>query len=304
MIKIHKNKNFRRPPIPTSKPKQIYFLTDKTLSSFETETIAQPISKQILPQLTCLNLTQTILSCYSKPLQQSNKLTSLSISKTKPTSHSQYFAKLSSRNQKQISLKPNNRSINTYTNSQETTHSSNKRFHLNNNSRSPTPNIKTFRSCKSNISSRNNSTDKTNINVIQLNNEYIQTHNLFKLKGQETRFAEYGKKEKKYIETRENKPCELIYTKMSRNFKDRKINYKTINDIKMTSEIIETKKMIRFWKAVFDVSYPRIMLKKIKQSTASSSKDRKNMLYEIRKQNKINRDAIKYNKFHFSRNNN
>ena len=91
---------------------------------------------------------------------------------------------------------------------------------------------------------------------------------------------------------------------MSRNFKDRKINYKTINDIKMTSEIIETKKMIRFWKAVFDVSYPRIMLKKIKQSTTSSSKDRKNMLYEIRKQNKTNRDAIKYNKFHFSRNNN
>ena len=294
MIKIHKNKNFKRPPIPTSKPKPIYLLTDKTLSSFETETITQPISKQIFPQLTCLNLTQTIFPCYPKPLQQNNKLTSLSITKTKSTSHSQYFAKLSSRNQKQILLKPNNRSINTYTNSQETTHYSNKRLHLNNNSRSPTPNIKTFRSCKSNISSRNNSTDKTNINVIQLNNEYIQTHNLFKLKDQETRFAEYGKKEKKYIETRENKPCELIYTKMSRNFKDRKINYKTINDIKMTSEIIETKKMIRFWKAVFDVSYPRIMLKKIKQSTTSSSKDRKNMLYEIRKQNKTNRDAIKY----------
>lgn len=202
------------------------------------------------------------------------------------------------------------------TDSKETTDNSRKsRKSVNSSSRPPTCQPRTihpFTITEGTKLSRHNSTTnrnerRTNLNVIKLDVDYINSNNMFcdDNNNKEGKYNVNECKNKKRSErnVKADRQSKLIYNGMIGCFKDSKVKYnKDVKDKTVVNEVVEMKKSIRFWKAVFDVSYSRIVMNCIKEGNCGLTgrysneegmkSKRKNLSQKIRR---------KFRKFYFSR---
>ena len=86
---------------------------------------------------------------------------------------------------------------------------------------------------------------------------------------------------------------------MNKKFYDEKVSAKTSRDKTMESEAIEMKKIIRFWKGVFDISYPQIMVDKMKYSCMLNRQDKSKEKSAILRPKSITENEIKVKKGNF-----
>ena len=164
-------------------------------------------------------------------------------------------------------------------------------------------NISTSESSNKTKSSRIFSFSTTNINPFVINeepkiinqkkelnikyhksNRIIQTNDIFHFKNYKTTFNKYSQIKPKI--TRQNskkKLGKLIFTEMNNKFYDSKISIKSSRDKSIENESIKIKQIIRFWKGVMDISYPKIIINKIntKYESKNNNNKKKNNTYSF-----------------------
>ena len=152
--------------------------------------------------------------------------------------------------------------------------------------------------------SRRNSTDRnerqTNLNVIKLDVDYINSNNMFNDDNKE-RKHEVGECANAKRNVKEDKQSKLIYNGMIGCFKDSKVKCKDVKDKTVVNEVVETKRSIRFWKAVFDVSYSRIVMECIKEGMCVTGRHWKEGGWQSKRKNLSQKVKRKFKKFYFSR---
>lgn len=129
-------------------------------------------------------------------------------------------------------------------------------------------------------------------------NEMINLNTLFRMNNYETNLLKYS--QTKRIEKKPKKKInKIVYMQMNKKFYDEKVSAKTSRDKTMESEAIEMKKIIRFWKGVFDISYPQIMVDKMKYSCMLNRQDKSKEKSAILRPKSITENEIKVKKGNF-----
>ena len=96
-------------------------------------------------------------------------------------------------------------------------------------------------------------------------NDFLQINNLFVMQGFKSNLNKYNSSKRRKKIVKKLNPNKLIFNDMYKKYMCDDIKYKTSRDKTMENEAIEAKKMLRFWKGVFDYSYPRIIIESIKE---------------------------------------
>ena len=126
----------------------------------------------------------------------------------------------------------------------------------------------------------------------------INLNTLFRMNNYETNLLKYS--QTKRIEKKPKKKInKIVYMQMNKKFYDEKVSAKTSRDKTMESEAIEMKKIIRFWKGVFDISYPQIMVDKMKYSCMLNRQDKSKEKSAILRPKSITENEIKVKKGNF-----
>ena len=117
---------------------------------------------------------------------------------------------------------------------------------------------------------------KNDLNINNKSNRFIQTNDIFHFKNYKTTFNKYSQIKPKI--TRQNskkKLGKLIFTEMNNKFYDSKISIKSSRDKSIENESIKIKQILRFWKGVMDISYPKIITNKINTKYELNNKNQK-----------------------------
>lgn len=123
--------------------------------------------------------------------------------------------------------------------------------------------------------------------------EMIRLNDLFRMKNYETNLFKYNMTKRNEEKKKQKKKIgKIVYMEMKNKFYDDKVEAKTSRDKTIESESIEMKKIIRFWKGIFDITYPNIVVDKMKYS-CMQSKENKNLIKFSNDQGNI---GIKVNK--------
>ena len=69
---------------------------------------------------------------------------------------------------------------------------------------------------------------------------------------------------------------------MSDKFYDTKVSFKNSRDKTIEDESIKIKKIVRFWKGVMDISYPKIIINKIQLQYENSINQKRNSIFSFR----------------------
>ena len=97
------------------------------------------------------------------------------------------------------------------------------------------------------------------------NQDYIRLNDIFHLKNYQTNLNKYSKVKPKFTkQTHQKKIGKLIYSQMNHKFYDSKISIRSSRDKTIEEESNRIKQILRFWKGVFDISFPIIITDKIK----------------------------------------
>ncbi len=117
---------------------------------------------------------------------------------------------------------------------------------------------------------------KNDLNINNKSNRFIQINDIFHFKNYKTTFNKYSQIKPKI--TRQNskkKLGKLIFTEMNNKFYDSKISIKSSRDKSIENESIKIKQILRFWKGVMDISYPKIITNKINTKYELNNKNQK-----------------------------
>ena len=295
---------FKRPPKPKLKLNHI----PKPSKLPQTELPSKPNIILPFPQLPFPQLYTSSTTSFGS--RSHSHLHSTSHSNSRKTKYFQTPSLLTSRHSSSSKQK------HMITDSKETTDNSRRsRKSVNSSSRPPTckpqQTVRPFTITEGTKLSRHNSTTdrnehRTNLNVIKLDVDYINSNNMFcEDNNKELKYEvhECSNKKRNERNVKADRQSKLIYNGMIGCFKDSKVKCnKDIKDKTVVNEVVETKKSIRFWKAVFDVSYTRIVMNYIKEGNygltgrcwreEGTKSKRKNLSQKIKR---------KFKKFYFSR---
>ena len=116
------------------------------------------------------------------------------------------------------------------------------------------------------------------------NQDYIRLNDIFHLKNYQTNLNKYSKIKPKFTkQTHQKKLGKLIYSQMNHKFYDSKISIRSSRDKTIEEESNRIKQILRFWKGVFDISFPIIITDKIKTQYESNYFKRiRNKTYSFR----------------------
>ena len=115
------------------------------------------------------------------------------------------------------------------------------------------------------------------------NNTGFLNEDIFHLRNFKTNLNKYSKIKPKI--TRQNnkkKYDKLIFCEMSDKFYDTKVSFKNSRDKTIEDESIKIKKIVRFWKGVMDISYPKIIINKIQLQYENSINQKRNSTFSFR----------------------
>ena len=278
MFPVNLKKKFTKPPIPTIKPKPFNLNVQYELGAFTPRVKANNLQKKTIP-LPEINLKQISTSFHNNYSQTPMHSNPNSKSKRKIIGNASSTC-VSRHNTKNINNTKSKDKVYTIE-----TSSSNK-IHSIKIKRPPSGIYKRILPFNFNDypkTSRTNSKEKNkvnNVNRIITENDYVHIHDLFRMKCHENNSNQRKKKENDYNSVKRSKGDNLIDNEILRYFKDEKIYDKETRNKSVNNVVTETKKVIRFWKAVLDASYPRIIVKQMKEcSQTMNKKDNEINLY-------------------------
>ena len=124
---------------------------------------------------------------------------------------------------------------------------------------------------------------KNDLNINNKSNRFIQTNDIFHFKNYKTPFNKYSQIKPKITHQNKKKLGKLIFTEMNNKFYDSKISIKSSRDKSIENESIKIKQIIRFWKGVMDISYPKIIINTIntKYESNNNNNKKKNNTYSF-----------------------
>ena len=112
----------------------------------------------------------------------------------------------------------------------------------------------------------------------------IQTHDIFHFQNYKTTYNKYSQVKPKITHQNNKKKLgKLIFTEMNNKFYDSKISIKSSRDKSIENESTKIKQILRFWKGVMDISYPKIITNVIKTKYELNNKNKKkNISYSFK----------------------
>ena len=117
---------------------------------------------------------------------------------------------------------------------------------------------------------------KNDLKINNKSNRFIQINDIFHFKNYKTPFNKYSQiKPKITHQNNKKKLGKLIFTEMNNKFYDSKISIKSSRDKSIENESIKIKQILRFWKGVMDISYPKIITNKINTKYELNNKNQK-----------------------------
>ena len=129
--------------------------------------------------------------------------------------------------------------------------------------------------------------------------EMIKLNDLFRMKNYETNLFKYNNTKRKEEKRKPKKKIgKIVYMEMKNKFYDEKVDAKTSRDKTIENEAIEMKKIIRFWKGIFDITYPTIVVDKMKYSCMANNKEKMKLSNDkghtgIKAKPKLNKSLLK-----------
>ena len=110
----------------------------------------------------------------------------------------------------------------------------------------------------------------------------IQTHDIFHFQNYKTTYNKYSQVKPKITHQNNKKKLgKLIFTEMNNKFYDSKISIKSSRDKSIENESTKIKQILRFWKGVMDISYPKIITNEIKTKYELNNKNKKKRIIHI-----------------------